>query len=377
MNSKRIQSLDIIKGIAMLMVILVHYNQTFASEVRMFRFFQMGCQLFFVASGFVAAKSFLGKLSKSTFKEASKEFYKARLASIAPAWWIMIVIVYLSNSISLCFLGRALNFGYNRSFFGILCNVLFLNGLNPLCHNNVILGGWYIGTTMILYLLTPLLISLFEKFNKKCVWLLVSIAAMLSIVSLYVVVRTFFPDLVYEAITKNNSFVYFSFVSQLPSFSLGILLYYEKPLECKSADKYKYFALGVLTLILSINLFFHPRFPLSYIVTGVLVGIATYFILKAMIIYEQNKDIGKFFSPIIKVGKQSLYIYLVHGFFAYTFVYVCKYLLSSLNLTNDSHLIFFILIPIVLVLSYVFGTLLNKFTNNIVLPAIKHKRNPK
>lgn len=364
MEDKRIVSLDIVKGIAMIMVILVHYNQNFISNISLFRYFQMGCQLFFVASGFGIAKTFYKRLENSSYKKATKDFYISRVRAIAPAWWIMIAVVYLANTFSLYFFDTALVFGTNRSFIGILCNVFFLNGINPTCNNNVMPGGWYIGTTMILYFLSPLLLFLFSKFKKKLVYAAVSLLSLLSIIGLYIIVRLSFPSYI-NMVTGNNSFIYFSFISQLPSFALGILLYHENQIKNNNENPCIYFIIGVMIFIVSILLFFFPIFPLSYIVTGMLVGLTTYYVLKAMMIYERSYDFKKNAAIIVKFGNKSLYIYLVHAFFAYTFVFYCKRFLSYIGLVNDSYLIYVILIPIVLTLSYAFGYILNWVVNKI------------
>lgn len=364
MRNKRILSLDIIKGIAMIMVILVHYNQSFTSNITFFKYFQMGCQLFFVSSGFGAAKSFHKKLENNNYAKATKDFYISRVRAIAPAWWIMIAVVYLANTFFIYFFKTTLNFGTNRSFIGILCNVLFLNGIIPACNNSVMPGGWYIGTTMVLYFITPLLLLLFSKFRMKLVCAVLSLLSLLGIIGLYTFVKLLFPAYI-NLIANNNSFIYFSFVSQLPSFALGILLYHENQIENNDKNQYKYFIAGTIIFILSILLFFCPFFPLSYIVTGILVGLATYYILKAMIIYEQKNGIRKNVG-IIKFGNKSLYIYLVHAFFVWTFVYVCKKFLSYLDLISDSYLIYVLLMPIVLALSYYFGCILNWIVNKVV-----------
>ena len=56
--NNRLKSLDILKGIAITMVVLVHYNQSYANNINAFKFGQMGCQVFFVLSGFSVTSSF-------------------------------------------------------------------------------------------------------------------------------------------------------------------------------------------------------------------------------------------------------------------------------------------------------------------------------
>jgi peptidoglycan/LPS O-acetylase OafA/YrhL len=142
MENRRIKSIDVAKGIAMLMVIIVHYNSNFFPNISVFRFGQMGCQIFFVTSGYGIAASFSKtmKLYKNK-KEACKMFYSSRFKAIAPAWWIMMVIVYGMNTLWLKVVGHSLNFGTNRGIVSIILNLLFLNGLFPFCNSNVMPGG--------------------------------------------------------------------------------------------------------------------------------------------------------------------------------------------------------------------------------------------
>lgn len=362
---KRIASVDILKGFAMIMVILVHYNQSFrAANVPLFQFCQMGCQAFFVASGFGAALSFTKKLKQHTFKAATKEFYLSRLRAIGPSWWLMIAVVYLINTISLKITGHTLDFGENRSAVGIIFNALFLHGLNPVCNNNVMPGGWYIGTIMILYVLSPFIIALFQKLSPLKACVISSLSSLFSVVILTLIAYQIDPQLVSLAV-GNNSFGYFSFLAQYPSFCLGILLYYN---YSASATKRKYYidlAVGSAILLCAIVLFFHPFFTLSYILCASLVGLSSYFILKSMIQLEENKTAhrGPIVKTMIALGKNSLYIYLVHAFFAFTFVSAAKKALSYIGLNGDSYFSFIILFPVVVFLSYFSGILLKKVTN--------------
>lgn len=58
----RLESLDIIKGIAIIMAILVHSTQRITNlpvAFDLFQFGQMGCQFFFGVSGYLAPHSYL------------------------------------------------------------------------------------------------------------------------------------------------------------------------------------------------------------------------------------------------------------------------------------------------------------------------------
>lgn len=71
-------TLDIAKGIAMLMVILVHSTQRIDNLMSVFNIFklgQLGCQLFFVVSGYL--------VMKNAGKDTLKNYYIKRYSSMA------------------------------------------------------------------------------------------------------------------------------------------------------------------------------------------------------------------------------------------------------------------------------------------------------
>lgn len=360
MSRKNFKSVDILKGLAMVMVILVHYNQSFQNNISFFRFFQMGCQVFFVLSGFSIAMSFSKRLSGKKYVMASKSFYLSRFSSIAPPYYVMIVVVYLVNTLAIYLTGKTLSFGSNRNPIAILCNVLLIHGLVPSANNTVMPGGWYIGTTVLLYLVTPLLYFFFEKWkkNKKMFCILSSVLS----ISLIFVISFLIPESEL-LLLKNNSFGYFSILSQFPCFCMGMLLYFEY-IETRTSNRKAivYLIIGFLIMIGSMILFFNSS-RYAYIFDVSLVGLATYYILKSMITYEASHDYAKMFAPLIEIGKKSFYVYLVHVFFAYTFISAAKKVLTIIGIVSESYLWFLIFMPIVIFLSYFSGCLLSWFIN--------------
>ncbi len=362
MIEKRLKSIDILKGLAMIMVILVHFNQSFLSNVKFFEYGQMGCQIFFVVSGFGVACSFASRLRKTnSVLESTKSFYLTRLKFIVPAYYFMMIVVYIANTISLGVSSKALTFGYNRNPVSILCNALLIHGLVPSANNNVMPGGWYIGTAMIFYLLTPLLFSLFSKSkNKK--WT----CAYTSVISVGIMVALTFIFDDKEILLANNSFGYFHFLTQLPCFCLGILMYFE--LQEKDVSKktaITYLIISCVITALSIWLFFTPFFGYTYMITASLVGLSTYYLLQAMIYFENKHEFSKAFNPLIEFGNKSLYIYLVHGFFAWTIAEGEQYVLSLFGLNGDTYLWFFIMLVVALVLSYFVGSLFQRIMKGL------------
>lgn len=55
----------------------------------------------------------------------------------------------------------------STDILGIIINVFCLNGLIPQYNNNIVPGGWYIGTLVILYLMFPITYFILKKENAK------------------------------------------------------------------------------------------------------------------------------------------------------------------------------------------------------------------
>lgn len=223
---KHLSTIDIIKGIAIWMIILVHSRQkipNLSPWLKIFDIGQMGCQMFFVVSGFSSMLSY----EKTAWQQKPAwNFYKKRLITIIPGWYAIIFIIYFLNTISLAISGETIGFATNRNPIAILCNLLLLQGLLPFCNNDVTGGGWFLGTLVIFYFITPFLYQYISKkkiFIVKCIpWIAETISCIL-IICTYLISRRKHG---YEVL-QNNHFVYFSFVNQMGCFLLGISLYFE------------------------------------------------------------------------------------------------------------------------------------------------------
>ena len=127
---------NVLKGIAILMVLIVHSTQRFELPFILneaCKFGQMGCQIFFVISAFCIYMSY------ERHKESIGGFYKRRFITVAPGYWLTIIfniaavllIVYI--------------YGYSRraQYFtveNVSANFLLLNGLCIGKANNYIKG---------------------------------------------------------------------------------------------------------------------------------------------------------------------------------------------------------------------------------------------
>jgi len=207
--------IDLYKGIAIIMVILVHSTQRFANLSNVFQIFnvgQFGCQIFFVLSGYLSMKS---------CEQDKNRFYRKKFCAIAPGYYLLILITVILDALVRLVTNGEHDLGKNTSGIAILCNVLFLNGILPFCNNNVVGGGWYIGTISIMYFFTPYIYNFLQIINKKhfvpVLWFVFSgiLAGILSVC-------------LHKHVFHNNGFYYFSFIEQMPCFLLGCVLYSER-----------------------------------------------------------------------------------------------------------------------------------------------------
>lgn len=273
------KSIDILKGIAMIMVILVHYEQSF-DICKYFHYLQHGCSIFFVCSGF-GIISLINK--KYPYIESNKnelrDYYFSRFKTLVPGWYLAFIFIFVINSLMILKTGETLKFGSNREFISIVINLLFLNGLFPHSCNNVMPGGWYIGTLVILYLLSPFIFKYLNNVkNKKRFYIISSCFGMIVWVLLKLGMATF----------SYNGFSGNFFLARYPQYLLGMILYYDLK-ESNLNDKRIKLCLPIAILMFVVAfILFNIDFPLNGTLSGWITALGTYFILYYMMTLEQQ-----------------------------------------------------------------------------------------
>ena len=149
----RILYFELLRGLTILMIIIVHSYQmyTLPSYARVVqRFGMMGCQIFFFISGFFSLRLFSNKSD-------IWNIYKKKLLRIVPAYWLAIFLGAIV--VVLCTIVEGVNnTGIVLSSKTVIPNILLVNGIIPGdTNNNVVRGGWFVGTLIILYYLTPII----------------------------------------------------------------------------------------------------------------------------------------------------------------------------------------------------------------------------
>jgi peptidoglycan/LPS O-acetylase OafA/YrhL len=219
--------INAMRGIAILLVVLVHAAQRVPDLTGVARagalYGQMGVQMFFIASAFTLCLTMERRAGEAA---PLRSFYIRRLFRIAPLYYVGIAI-YASVAISGLWLGTDWQVSGPYSAEAIIANMLFVHGFVPQANNNIVPGGWSIGTEMAFYLVFPLLFALARRRSDRSIRVVLWMLATSLVASL-----TAFRIAAGDGVpAKVDSFLYFNLLTQLPVFLLGMLAYF-----CLKAD---------------------------------------------------------------------------------------------------------------------------------------------
>ena len=169
MMKKEINGLSLIRVIAVLMVLTVHFGQSlpFPSVIHTpIVWCQHGVQLFFLLSGFLIFKS----LNRNS---DIKAFYKKRIIRIVPLYWFVILL----NAV---IFGMILKTMPKDNFhLGWLRYFLFLQTIIPSLDVgawNNISALWTMSAFAWFYLLAPLFYKLMKNYKRACMTVVISLA---------------------------------------------------------------------------------------------------------------------------------------------------------------------------------------------------------
>lgn len=160
---ERLKYVDLIRVIAMVTVLVCHYTRSleyagvgYVNKILPDSIFNVylgsfGVSLFFIVSGISLMYTYSGKIG-------AKKYFKKRILGIYPMYWIAYLIAFLYFFVK------------NRGFYTdtpkikILLTVIGMDGYtNWFGDNFYLLGEWFLGCIIILYILFPLLKLGIEK----------------------------------------------------------------------------------------------------------------------------------------------------------------------------------------------------------------------
>lgn len=336
------------------MIIIVHNRHFIMQDMSGLRplinFGQMGCQLFFFASGFSLCYSW-GHIDSSRTKYL--RFILRRYLRLAPGFLIFMTVNLILNILLMDVLDFPPGFIMSREPRAILTNVFFLHGLFPDYINDVFPGGWYIGTAFLLYLTFPLLYTVFKKLRSIHPLCMLLVPVVLFLLN-GTLLRWISENSENELVIGNNTFLYYFFTNQLPCFSLGLLLFFQKTKDrCPLGVP---IVLLAATTGLCVYLYLNPPTPYIYTVLPSLAGLAAYWLTKALVTLEKKRPLS---SPVSRFlascGRNSYGMYLGHSLVSWYGMKALTYLLTQNGGTyNDLLLYGLMFLPSVFVV-YVMG----------------------
>lgn len=303
--------IDTARGIAILMVILVHTAQSIKNESFLLSAFsgfgQMGVQLFFVASAYTLCQSW----DRRKF-EINKvlNFGIRRFFRIAPVYYLGIFLYFFVSMFENYYRNGVLAAAESYDPLNIIVNLLFLNGLYPPANNTIVPGGWSIGTEMIFYALFPILFALHEKFFSR--------RGLIFVISVFAFVASFAILSLINNLTgyslSNNNFLYFNIVTQLPVFLLGMLYWWAKE-KLDFSPGLIVSLLGAVFFACSFVYFWYSSILNAFLFVSFCAAVLFCFLIR---VFELIPAIN--LSIFQRIGRVSYSMYLFHFIFAHKLI---------------------------------------------------------
>lgn len=284
MSKKRLFYLDFVRAIAAISIVITHFNARYlylnppmpekaviTTTVSNIYIGGWGVSLFFIISG--AALMYVYGENCDV-----KKFYKKRFISIYPMFWMAYVVAFLY----LFYTNKTIP-GEGTPKINMIFSVLGFDGL--LAENFAmfyVLGEWFLGAIILLYLIFPILRELVLK---------KPVITVIGVLTIYFLIVFFYDG------NFNSAKIIFT---RLPEIMFG--MYFVK---WGRKVNWKFAVLSVMILIL--NSIIKPEWSVNLQTTYV--GIASFIVLVYLSYYLQNVVVKKICNTI---SKYSYSIFLVH-----------------------------------------------------------------
>lgn len=329
MELKKYRYIDCLRGIAIMLVVLVHCSLHFDTTnlpAKLITFFEngrFGVSLFFIISSYTLMLSLHSRKDES---KSIRNFYIRRFFRIAPVFYLAIVYYSFEQ-----FLGFDVeNLKYTISTFpfsNLILSIFFVNGFHPSSINSFVPGGWSIAVEMSFYVVLPLIFKYINSLSKSILFLTISL--LLSSMFRIVLFKLIAPEM-------SNGFIYYNFINQLPNFGLGIFIYF---ITKSTNDSLTSRDFALLTMIVLFFIYFAAP---EYLIHSILFVLLVLLMRKKRIpIFENN--------GFEWIGKLSFSIYLSHFAILYWFDKFFKF--PEINDISLKIILFFVYYLIILIAS--------------------------
>lgn len=337
MDPKKFDYIDALRGVAILLVLLVHCGH-YGFKVEYFpellkQFVsngQFGVQVFLLVSAYTLMHS---QKSRGDEMNKTKRFYLRRFFRVAPMYYFGVLYFTLQNTVGLNQIFNLKAWG-NLDFVGIFSNLFFVHGFHPHTINYYVPGGWSIAVEMTFYLFFPLLVKYIINFNKAVVFIILTIVLQ-KILAISLSDISFFNE---------NYYLSLWFPNQLPIFALGILVYF-----AVNESGVRLTEINTLMIAFVSFVFIYISIPISF---------SYAFVFGILIVYFHKYGMNKYINfALTKVGKISYSMYLVH--FAVLFLFEKYRMVDYLVVTDIKSAVlnfvvrYFLLFIISAIISYI------------------------
>lgn len=357
---KKYNYIDFGRGIAILLVIMIHVGQIFENKFD-FKIYtdrgRFGVQLFFILSAITLFSSYGNRLQKDDLN-AKKFFFIRRFFRIAPLYYVSAIYGILVGIMTAGI--------HTVQLWKVILSVLFLNSIVLPVINYIPPGGWSIGVEMIFYCFVP---YLFYKINsvKKSIYLITVSIVFSLICKIIVSIFLDFESIMrykfnYEKLNSLN-FEYW-FPIQFPVFCFGILLFNLFKNE-NSGKRYKhiFILLSICSFIFGCLIESNNLYFFTFTICLFIIGLKNY------------KFENKWSYIFLLIGKYSFSMYLCH--FTIIRVYTYFFDLIILKKSNLTFLIsYFIIVIITLLLSSILFVFEKRgiYYGNLLIERMKLKK---
>jgi peptidoglycan/LPS O-acetylase OafA/YrhL len=304
----RLEWIDVLRGLAILMVILIHVgtNNLIQGSIRNFtEYGSRGVQLFFIVSAFTLFRSVSKKFN-------AKSFYIRRFARIAPMFFLALIFYAIIGYFGLW---KWRNEGGVSTYILI---IPFLHGLSPYGYNSLVPGGWSVACEFLFYYSLPFLALFCRGFRSTLIVLCLAFTEAAIWTRVYQGhIGPFFLGLT-ASLDPNRSvadFINYAFLYQVPVFVSGMLLVYINSDAIRhscASSKIWTSALRGLPYLAVIILLAAAASGNSALQSRTATIFIFFFLVLSFSLSPENLLVNK---AMILIGKYSFSIYLVHFVF--------------------------------------------------------------
>lgn len=283
-KKERLFYLDFIRALSMIMIVVFHFNVSLGGHhVGIIKIFpdtytntnlgRIGVSLFFIISGVALMFSYQNVLSIKTY-------FKKRFIAIYPMFWIAYAAVFLYYFYKYYTINP---FSPPAAKWTFVLSIIGMDGYYvSQIPNYYLVGEWFLGCIIFIYLLFPVLRILMIKYP-----VILGIATIIY----YFCVVNLYPF---------STPIDMNFLARLPEFLFG--MYFVQYI--KKVNIYTFAAAMIINIF-----FFVKPIPILYMYNITITGISLFFALTFIGQYMKNQKVNAIFSTI---SKYSFVVFLIH-----------------------------------------------------------------